>query len=156
MRSLKLSDSSALVSTFVSSHVYPSFSITPLDAIQQVVDFVQAIKKVPQQLEWLTVFQLQRFNAQSEIPRQDSCLANVPLRRFRHHSCRVESSLTLRARPLLCRRLRVPSSFSPPFRCPVTSLRHPSQEVICHPREDRSLCEPSDPQGQALEEDSCS
>lgn len=51
MRSLKLSNSSALVSTFVPSHVYPSLIVTPLDAVQQVIDFIEAIKKVPQQFE---------------------------------------------------------------------------------------------------------
>src|SRR6266478_484794 len=48
MRILRLSSSLVLVSTSTLSHVYPSLTVTPLDAAQGVIDFITSIRSVPQ------------------------------------------------------------------------------------------------------------
>lgn len=51
MQSSNPSSSSASVSTFIPSFVYPSFIDMLLDAVQQVTGFIAAIKKAPKLFE---------------------------------------------------------------------------------------------------------
>ncbi|KAG8714281.1 hypothetical protein FRC09_017798 [Ceratobasidium sp. 395] len=44
-------------------HIRPSLIVTPLAAVQQVIEFIAVVKKSPEQFEWVTVFQLQCFHA---------------------------------------------------------------------------------------------
>ncbi|KAF7974286.1 hypothetical protein HWV62_12422 [Athelia sp. TMB] len=61
MHASEISDTEKII--YLSDAELEALEFLGPDAVQQVIDFIEAIKKVPQQFEWLTVFQLQCLNA---------------------------------------------------------------------------------------------